>query len=77
MSTPATHDVIVIGSGIAGISISAVLAEDMHVVMLESESDPMYHSTSRSAAMLIENYGGSVVEQFVRASRPFFVDPPH
>jgi D-arginine dehydrogenase len=76
MSEPAPYDAIVIGGGIAGISISAVLSKDLRVVMLERESVPMYHSTSRSAAMLIENYGGRVMEQFVRASRPFFVDPP-
>lgn len=77
MSKPASYDVVVIGGGIAGISISAVLSKDMHVVMLEGESAPMYHATSRSSAMLIENYGGSIMEQFVRASRPFFIDPPH
>ena len=76
MSNSTSYDVIVIGGGIAGISISAVLSSTMRVVMLESESVPMYHSTSRSAAMLIENYGGSAMEQLIRASRPFFVDPP-
>ena len=76
MSSSTSYDVVVIGGGIAGISISAVLSNDMRVLMLENESVPMYHSTSRSAAMLIENYGGSAMERFIRASRPFFVNPP-
>ncbi len=76
MNCPNSYDVVVIGAGIAGISVSAVLSSELRVVLLESESAPMYHSTSRSAAMLIENYGGSAMEKYIRGSRPFFVNPP-
>ncbi|MFT5116467.1 MAG: D-arginine dehydrogenase, partial [Parasphingorhabdus sp.] len=70
------YDVIVVGAGIAGISLAAVLSENLKVLLLDKESQPMFHSTSRSAALLIENYGGDIVENFIRASRPFLEYPP-
>ncbi len=76
MNNPATYDVIVIGAGVVGIAVASVLSNDLRVLILERETVPMYHSTSRSAAMLIESYGGSAMEQFIRGSRPFFVNPP-
>ena len=76
MSNSTVYDAVVIGAGIAGISVAAVLSNDLRVALLECESVPTYHSTSRSAAMLIENYGGSAMQQLVRGSRPFFIKPP-
>ncbi len=43
-------DIIIIGAGMAGTSIAAQLAGHRHVVVLEQESQPGYHSTGRSAA---------------------------
>ena len=54
-------DVIVIGAGIAGASVAYALAEANPVVLLERETQPGYHSTGRSAAMLTETYGTAAV----------------
>src|ERR1700712_1342435 len=54
-----THelDAIVIGAGIAGATVAAHLAEDRRVALIEAEEAAGYHSTSRSAAVWILNYG--------------------
>jgi D-arginine dehydrogenase len=69
-------DFIVIGAGIAGASVAAMLAEEATVVLLEREDHPGLHSTGRSAALFSEIYGNEAVRALSRASRPFFVDPP-
>jgi D-arginine dehydrogenase len=70
-------DVIVIGAGIAGVSVAAELAGDgRRVVVLEQESRPGYHSTGRSAALFSEVYGSSVIRTLSRASREFLTAPP-
>lgn len=69
-------DVIVIGAGIAGVSIAAELARDHRVLLLEAERQPAYHSTGRSAAMFILNYGNGPIRTLNAASRPFFETPP-
>ena len=76
MKQSESWDVIVIGAGIAGISIASNLSKDANVLVLECEESPMVHSTSRSAAMHIESYTDDPMEHFIRASRPFFVTPP-
>jgi D-arginine dehydrogenase len=76
MNNSTEYDAVVIGAGVAGISVAALLSDDLRVALLETESAPMVHSTSRSAAMLIENYGGSAMEKYIRGSRRFFVNPP-
>lgn len=50
-------DFLVIGGGIAGISIAARLSELGHVVVLEQENALAYHASGRSAAMFEETYG--------------------
>ncbi|MGH7077751.1 MAG: FAD-dependent oxidoreductase, partial [Acetobacteraceae bacterium] len=52
-----TFDVVVIGAGMAGATAAAHLASDRRVAMLETEEVAGYHSTGRSAAMYILNYG--------------------
>lgn len=72
-----THfDIIVIGGGIAGASAAAHLADTRRVVLLEMEDTAGYHSTGRSAAVWIQNYGPSDVRDLTGASRAFFQDPP-
>lgn len=71
-----TSDVIVIGAGMAGASAAALLAEHMQVLVLEAESRPGYHTTGRSAATFIENYGAEGVRAMTRASRDFLLSPP-
>lgn len=69
-------DFIVIGAGIAGASVAYWLAREAHVVVLEREPQPGYHSTGRSAALFMETYGPEQVRALTRASRRFFEDPP-
>ena len=69
-------DVVVVGAGIAGASLAYELAADRQVVLLEREERPGYHSSGRSAAMLIASYGTDAVRGLTRASRPFFEYPP-
>jgi D-arginine dehydrogenase len=45
-----TADVIVVGGGIAGLSLAARLAPHVRVVVVEAESAPGYHSSGRSVA---------------------------
>ena len=72
----ATADIAVIGAGIAGASAAYRLAAAAKVVLLEGEEQPGYHSTGRSAAMLVENYGNEVIRSLTRAGRDFLRAPP-
>lgn len=63
-----TADVIVIGAGMAGLSVAASVAEHSKVLVLETERHTGYHSTSRSAAMMIQNYGSDVLRRLNRRS---------
>ena len=73
---PEVVDVVVIGGGIAGVSVAATLAETLQVVVLERESHPGLHSTGRSAALFSEIYGGETVRALSRGSREFLYSPP-
>ena len=57
----ARPDIIVIGGDIAGISAAAALAEDARVTVIEAEPHLAYHSTGRSAAVFILNYGNAAL----------------
>lgn len=76
MSDLAPSSVIIIGAGIAGASVAFALAGEHDVVLLERESQPGYHSTGRSAAMLTETYGTAPVRTLAMGSRAFFETPP-
>jgi D-arginine dehydrogenase len=69
-------DVIVIGAGIAGVSLAAHLAARRKTLVLEMEERPAFHTTGRSAATYEPNYGPAPMLAFTRASLPFFTDPP-
>lgn len=56
-----TTDIVVIGGGIAGISAAAALAEHATVTVLEAENQLGHHSTGRSAAVFILNYGNAAL----------------
>ncbi|MEM1229050.1 MAG: FAD-binding oxidoreductase [Pseudomonadota bacterium] len=68
-------DVLVIGAGIAGLSLAATLAPHCQVVVLERESHPGYHSTGRSAAYFSPALGNEVVQALTIASGEFFRKP--
>jgi len=69
-------DVIVIGGGIAGVSVAYELSKAAKVVLLETESTLAYHTTGRSAAAFLETYGGEQVRALTTGSREFFEQPP-
>jgi len=71
-----TADFIVIGGGIAGLSVAARLAEHGKVVVLEAEEAVGYHSSGRSAAFYHFGLGNPLVRGLTAWSRPFFDAPP-
>jgi D-arginine dehydrogenase len=77
MATPARHaDTVVIGAGIAGLSVAWRLAATQQVVVVETESQPATHATGRSAAMLNVTSGPPEVCALARDSAAFLADPP-
>lgn len=69
-------DFAIIGAGIAGASIAAILSARHSVALIEAEAHPGYHSTGRSAAFWVECYGGPGVQPLTTASGPFLAAPP-
>jgi D-arginine dehydrogenase len=69
-----TVDVLVIGGGIAGVSIAYELAADASVLLVEAEPELARHTTGRSAAIYAPSYGGPVVRQLTKDSGPLFGD---
>lgn len=69
-------DFVVIGAGMAGASIAAALAPTARVALLESEAQPGYHTTGRSAALFVPSYGSRTFAALTRASESFLSEPP-
>ncbi|HEX7877140.1 MAG TPA: FAD-binding oxidoreductase [Sphingobium sp.] len=68
-------DIVIIGGGIAGASLGAMLAGRASVLILEREASPGYHATGRSVAFWEETYGGRVVQPLTTASGPLLRSP--
>jgi D-arginine dehydrogenase len=66
----------VIGGGIAGTSAAAHLAPHGSVTLLETERSMAHHTTGRSAAMYVANYGRQGSRVLGVASKPFLDHPP-
>ena len=60
----------------AGAGVAYELSAHASVLVLERESAHGYHTTGRSAALYIENYGNAAIRALTRASRAFFEAPP-
>ena len=60
-SAVAETDILVIGGGIAGLSLGSALAGRASVVVVEAEQSLGFHTSSRSARQLIPSYGPPVV----------------
>ena len=70
-------DVVVVGGGIAGVSAGAfVAAGGASVVLLERESALSVHTTGRSAALYLANYGLEQTRRLTWAARAFLDAPP-
>jgi len=69
-------DVAVIGAGIAGATVASALSADCKVALIEAEEQAGYHTTGRSAAIWILNYGPPDVRVLTGLSRDFFLNPP-
>lgn len=63
-------DVVVVGGGIAGVSIAAAIAPRRRTVLVEQEPRLAQHATGRSAAAYVASYGPAPIRALTRASRP-------
>ncbi|BAS13240.1 hypothetical protein AHiyo8_15430 [Arthrobacter sp. Hiyo8] len=59
----ANYDVVIVGGGIAGLSLASALAGQCSVALVEAEQTLAYHTSSRSARQLIPSYGPAVVQE--------------
>ena len=64
----ASWDFVIVGGGIAGVSLAAELAPHGRTLVLEQESALGYHATGRSAAVLAPFYGAPAVRALTQAS---------
>jgi D-arginine dehydrogenase len=71
-----TADFLIIGGGIAGLSVGARLATHGKVVLLEAEDAVGYHSSGRSVTFSHFGIGGDAVRALTAYSRAFFQSPP-
>ena len=67
-----SFDIVVIGAGMAGISVAARLADHARILVLEREDAPGTQSTGRSAALYAPGYGADAVRELTLASRDAF-----
>jgi D-arginine dehydrogenase len=67
---------LIVGAGMAGASLAYELGDAHAVTLLESEDQPGYHATGRSAAFFSEIYGNETIRALTAASREFFGQPP-
>ena len=67
-------DIVIIGSGIAGISIGSKLSREASVCILEKEKITSFHSTGRSFAFFLESYGNEIIRKLTTASKDFFLE---
>jgi len=68
-------DFLILGGGIAGLSVAARLVRHGRVVLLEGEEALGYHSSGRSVSFSHYGIGGQTVRALTAYSRPWF-EPP-
>lgn len=72
----ADADILILGGGIAGLSLASTLAREADILLLEAEDAPGYHSSGRSVTFSHFGIGNDAVRALTRHSRAFFIDPP-
>ncbi|MHA7306610.1 NAD(P)/FAD-dependent oxidoreductase [Arthrobacter sp. TMN-49] len=60
--------VVIIGGGIAGLSLAWRLAPSVSVVVVEAENALAFHSSSRSARQMQPSYGPPAIQELTRRS---------
>ncbi len=68
-------DILIVGGGMAGMSLAGLLAGRAQVLLVEQEDQPGYHATGRSVAFWAETYGGAAVQPLTKASGPLLLAP--
>jgi D-arginine dehydrogenase len=71
------YDVAIIGGGLIGASAAYHLGSHCKAVLIEQEARPGYHSSGRSAAVLLPPYGGPLARALTQASIDFLSHPPN
>lgn len=66
-------DIVIIGGGVAGLSLGYRLAPHASVTLLETEDALAYHASGRSAALYEKNYGLASTVALSGASADFFL----
>ncbi|MGX7873717.1 NAD(P)/FAD-dependent oxidoreductase [Mesorhizobium sp. ORM6] len=74
MQSKSSPKIVVIGGGIAGLSLGAALRDWAEVTVIEREPHLGYHASGRSAALFTETYGNRLVRGLTLASRQAIVD---
>ena len=69
-----TSDILIVGGGIAGLSLAAALGGRRSVVLVEAEPDFAHHTSSRSAQQMQPTYGPAEIRAITRASIPLVRD---
>jgi D-arginine dehydrogenase len=69
-------DFLIVGGGVAGLSVAARLARHGRVVVLEGEEAVGYHSSGRSVTFSHYGIGNRTVRGLTSYSRDFFIEPP-
>lgn len=69
-------DVLIVGGGVAGLSLGAALSGHRKVTVLEAEDAIGHHSSGRSATFSHFGIGNEMVRGLTAASRAFFQKPP-
>jgi len=74
MQSSPPQKIVVIGGGIAGLSLAAAVRDWAEVTVLEREPHLGYHASGRSAALFTETYGNRLVRALTLASRQQIVE---
>src|SRR5689334_16110133 len=68
-------DFLILGGGVAGLSVAARLALHGRTILLEAEEALGYHSSGRSVSFSHYGIGTAPVRALTAWSRPFFASP--